>query len=994
MTTPNNRYSLVVFAWFLSSVLCSAVTRADYILTDGETKTFTSATDFGALNQNVTGPSTGLATVNFNLTGDLNPLTGAFTGNLAINKSGGNQIRMYYDYATSGKTPFSGPVKISAGFVYVQYGQELGTGKITLAGGGLSNGGNGWKSITNATMTNAIEFQASTTSYVRFAKGGGNINFTGNLTGTGASVWGMTSTTYGEPEPSVVTLSGDASAYSGTVTFNHNYDSKKVAAKYVVSNANGFGTGAVNVNQPTEIDYTTAATVKHSTVTVASGKTLTLKNSGGNAVSITAKLPTDASKQYGVIDLAGSNINMTISGHTKEQKIAGNVKIGSGSSLTFAGTGAGDNLYPNITLTGSGNLYFTDVNTMFRLEKNSPDFTGNVYIQAGRIYLNTGKELGTGTIYLGGTKASLQNNSSNIDVPNNIVLVDGTTGYLRPYRSTTTSKFRGNITGGGSLVYGNNVFTQEGDNSVVELYGTNTYTGSTTFNQGGTNAFQVKVYGTQGFGTNDVIVKNNVKITYQNDADGKTVNRTLTHSAIQISEGKTLELANAGSGTVELRVSALKSDSGKTIGTLNISGANINLTVPYSGSVTTNGKLTVADGSSLTIEAAKDASLTWGTTLNGAGDLHLKGTENAKFYFKSTTLGTSGDVYIESGRVYLQNGKELGTGTIYLGGTNASLQNNGGTVDVPNNIVLVDGKTGYLRPFGSGSKTSLRGNITGSGNLVYGYNVYTREADNSKVHLYGNNTYTGTTTFDHRTDSNYTKGFFTYVYGENGFGSGAMQVNELTYITFCNASDGSALNRKVQNSSITLATGKELNLANTGSGQVSVLGSVTNNGTITLTEGKISFAQKLTGTGSLVVNSGATLGIGAYDATKGTALELTETGGFTLSGKLGIDLFSPTDYDSLVLNSSATNTIGEDAFIEVTVQNPEKFSNQLVAVSPIKNLDAQALNNLQVRFLTDGFSGYIQNGQLFVGDRNALPEPATWVLLVLGLGLMWKVRKK
>lgn len=582
--------------------------NADYLLSDGESITFTSTSDFGSLTQSIAGPTDegSMATVTFNNGGEIRILESKITGNITLVKNGGGYIRM-----SNAESNFTGPVYVNDGVLLIQSGKELGTGTIYLNGASLSNGGTGWTSVTNAVMSNEIVLASGKTSALRFASGGGTISFTGSITGDGSLQIGTLLSGYGEPEPVLTNFYGN-NTYSGNTTLAHDFKYSRVAS-FAVYGANGFGTGKLTVNTASAIDFAktgseTAAdrTMLNSEIAIASGQSLTLTNSGGGKVYLPKTL-----SGSGMLVLSGKNF---IQAFSADATPTGNIQINDGASFTMSQV-SGKSLYPKDKITGSGTLILTGDGNMIRFQgQDNSSFSGDVVIDSGRVYLQNGKELGTGTIYLGGKGvcASLQNNSSNIDVPNDIVLINGATGYLRPYRSTTVSRFRGDITGGGNLVYGHNGFTQEPDNSVVALYGNNTYSGSTTINQAGTDAFQFEIYGENGFGSGAFLAQNNTAITFKNPDDSGVTDRKVQNASLTVNAGKTLTLANESEYDVTVTGAVTNA------GTMTLTDGLIS----FANSVTSSGAFAVEDGAVLGVGAFDSDT---GFSLEIFGDLTLNG---------------------------------------------------------------------------------------------------------------------------------------------------------------------------------------------------------------------------------------------------------------------------------------------------------------------------------------------------------------------------------
>lgn len=473
------------------------------MLNDGETRSFSSATEFGNLLQSVTDPSSGMAYLNFTNAGNIAVLSSEITGNITLTKTGGGVIRLAHDYGST--PPFSGPVYLKEGCLYLYHGSELGSGTIHLQGGTLSNGGDNWGSGgRTANIDNDVQLGENTTSGIRFAMNygmGGSANFYGDWSGSGNLILGN-ATTWTENQPADLHFYGEHT-YTGTVQFNFNPDLNFVPT-YYLHGFSGLGTGSWEVLQSNKINFmkdknenVLNRTSTPKSISVANGKTLTLLNDGGGDVAITTSTSGD-----GMIDLAGENLHLrTVNSAVKY------LKIGAKSSLTLDIQNE-LNAYP--TISGAGDLYKTGAGAWKFAGCDFTGITGNVYLQQGSFYLQTGQELkNVGTIYLGGgdeskgeVAARLSNAgrfADNMDIPNNIVLQADTTSYIRMYGSGTETKFRGSITGSGDVVLGANSATYaETYPSVLSFYGDNGYTGNTTLAHT-TNVAQFRVYGKQAF---------------------------------------------------------------------------------------------------------------------------------------------------------------------------------------------------------------------------------------------------------------------------------------------------------------------------------------------------------------------------------------------------------------------------------------------------------------------------------------------------------------
>ena len=111
----------------------------------------------------------------------------------------------------------------------------------------------------------------------------------------------------------------------------------------------------------------------------------------------------------------------------------------------------------------------------------------------------------------------------------------------------------------------------------------------------------------------------------------------------------------------------------------------------------------------------------------------------------------------------------------------------------------------------------------------------------------------------------------------------------------------------------------------------------------------------------------------------------------------GMDKFDFTNFE---LDKSEV-VFGDDFNIVVNLLDADNFTNQTVSLAWATGLPGDLINDAEIALSvlnTEGkilYWGFNADGSIFLGDANAVPEPSTWALLILGAtGLFyWRNRK-
>ncbi len=292
-------------------------------------------------------------------------------------------------------------------------------------------------------------------------------------------------------------------------------------------------------------------------------------------------------------------------------------------------------------ITGNLDLYYTGTGNWRMYGVN--DYTGDTYVQSrASVYLTTGKELGTGTIYWQGNGGHIVNEGNEgfraTVLDNNVVLATGKHVFRCGWNidnNPASFTLNGVISGEGALSFNEGEFTP----GTFVINGANTYSGGTllrgSYNGNAINPYATYVLGnSSAFGTGTVTAEGCCVIDVSNISEFS--NNII---AKEFQNFKQNVVKNTGSGAVTLKSNTIDVQSG----TLEIQNTG-------SGSISL-----VNSNSSITVKG------TLGLKNTGAG---------------SITLGNSSSPIKISGTIGLQN---TGTGFVSVGASNSyvSIQGNG-----------------------------------------------------------------------------------------------------------------------------------------------------------------------------------------------------------------------------------------------------------------------------------------------------------------------------
>lgn len=779
-------------------------------------------------------------------------------------------------------------------------------------------------------------------------------------------------------------------------------------------------------------------------------------NSAGSAVATAGKLTINGGEKAvtlsgpitGAVDLSLTNKNgFTFSG-----------SAGDGTSLSFKTTGTGT-ISGAITGTAILTLDNNGADTYYRLPNGAQDRTGATYINGGnrtRVHVTDGASLGTGPIYLNGNLCNNSSGSIHATFPQTVYIAGETASIRAAYEGsiTVTGKIS-DLEGATNPKF--TIAANENAANTYKLYGENDYTCGTWVGVSSYADLTHKIFirTPSAFGTGPIQMVSNANLTLEKT---ETTSANSLANTIHLG-GKKLNVTNSTGGAITFttpvdNLNASGASAG-TAGTLAINGGDYAVT--FSGDITGNAAVSITGKAAITFNGTlqDNASLSFKSTglspitgtLTDAGTLTFDNNGAAVYYrLNAGAQERTGATYINGGnntRVHVSYGSYLGTGPIYLNGNLCN--NNTGTQRVSfSQPIIVNGGNASLRVAYVDMDSKAMMKITGvissdpAHDADHKLTFNAVESGPGVIFLYGENTFTCPSFLSGDNNSNKLVLGTDSSLGEstltaNGSGTLYLETNEADATrtldnTLKIAKDktlrietvSTTWNSEAENSSYTFAaakgnavvssaisgaTGSKLifgsNTAAMNSGPVTFSGTAGTEETplaVSVTAGQKFISDEALVNGTLTMAAASTLEV---------PTSLKVTGDMTAPKTIDLSV-DDSSSNSIILDVGGTLVIPGGANIQIAsaFENPDA-SSIIQVLSADSILDETGAQYTPAQLLAmvpdvlpsgagwDYVAFYANNGIGYRADLTGVPEPATWVLLVMGLaGLVYAGRKK
>jgi fibronectin-binding autotransporter adhesin len=701
-------------------------------------------------------------------------------------------------------------------------------------------------------------------------------------------------------------------------------------------------------------------------------------------------------------DLQGASYTLTMSGPNAgsvafiQQNAANNqtmsmttMQLSNNTVVDMIGTG---NLTVSSALTGAANLVKENTGGTLILSGNSTAYTGGIFVNAGTLQANSANALGatsgTTTVLDGGTLAfsGTFTSAENLTVTGSGV---GGAGAIQAVSGTST------LSGAVTLSGATTLAASSGNTLTLSNTATG-ITGAQALSLAGAGDINVARIST-GVGTVDI--NSTGTVTYDGTGTANTYTGTTTVNSGTLVLNKTagtnaiagnLVIGN-GSGTDTVRLAASNQIADTAGVTINSSGVfNLN---NFDENI---ARLNGAAGASITLGTG-DLSITgsgdsnYAGTITGGATSALNKSGTGKLSLSGSNSSFSGPVGLSAGilNVAGTNTNILGTGTVSVTGT--------GNIEMQGGATLANAMT--LNTYGTGAMDgaiqNIAGNNTVAGNITLAGNSRI-QSDAGQLTLAGTVGLSTNSLNVGGTGATAISGSISGTGGLTKDGGGTLFLSAAnTFTGATTISAGSIIaeaNNVINNAALlTIGTGATLDLNSFAASAGALTGGGVldfgTNGQLSLSSGTGTFSGTFLGTGTLILNAGSTLTLGANFNAPNLSIILAggtlDLGGYTSTfGNLNITATSVVNFtgtSSLTVADIATN-LGMNLNTQNWTDAVDYLYTQAWTGATADSRGSVPVN--QVVF--NGFDGSNTIWQAYDRQVTPVPEPATYGAILVG----------